>query len=106
MAGTNEILMIVTICSALFTNQIAFVSTTPAISAIKLDIGIEALQNTLFWYNNVAISAFILVAAHLGDVAFGNKKMFACGMAWCSLSSFAAALSVHVPSLFLISRVT
>lgn len=91
----------------MFTNQIGLGNTLATVSIIGESFRITN-PGQLSWLiagYSLTIGTFILIGGRLGD-EFGNKKLFVIGMAWYSLWSLVAGLSVfstHI--LFIFARV-
>lgn len=91
----------------MFTNQIGLGNTLATVGLIGESFGITS-EGQLSWLiagYSLTIGTFILVGGRLGD-EFGNKRVFVIGMAWYSLWSLVAGLSVYSSHvLFIFSRV-
>lgn len=91
----------------MFTNQVGLGNTLTTVGVIGESFGITS-QGQLSWLiagYSLTIGTFILIGGRLGD-EFGNKKMFVIGMAWYSLWSMVAGLSVYSSHvLFIFARI-
>ncbi|KAH6678020.1 major facilitator superfamily [Halenospora varia] len=103
----RHILFVGTLCTAMFTNQVGLGNTLATVGVISESFGITN-PGQLSWQiagYSLTIGTFILIGGRLGD-EFGNKRVFVIGMAWYSLWSLVAGLSVFSSSvLFVFARV-
>lgn len=91
----------------MFTNQVGLGNTLTTVGVIgnSFDITDPGELSWLIAGYSLTIGTFILIGGRLGD-EFGNKKMFVLGMAWYSLWSLVAGLSVYSSHvLFTFARV-
>ncbi|KIN08830.1 hypothetical protein OIDMADRAFT_37859 [Oidiodendron maius Zn] len=107
LSTPRQILFVGTLCTAMFTNQVGLGNTLATVGVIGESFGITN-PGQLSWLiagYSLTIGTFILIGGRLGD-EFGNKKIFVIGMAWYSLWSLVAGLSVYSSYvLFIFARV-
>ncbi|EED21152.1 MFS transporter of unkown specificity [Talaromyces stipitatus ATCC 10500] len=107
LSTPRQILFVGTVCTAMFTNQAGLGNTIGTVCIIGESF---AINNTgqLSWLiagYSLTIGTFILIGGRLGD-EFGSKRMFVLGMAWFSIWSLVAGLSVYSSDvLFIFARV-
>ena len=107
LSTPRQILFVGTLCTAMFANQVGLGNTLATVGVIGESFGITN-PGQLSWLiagYSLTIGTFILIGGRLGD-EFGNKKIFVIGMAWYSLWSLVAGLSVYSSHvLFIFARV-
>jgi MFS family permease len=91
----------------MLTHKISIGNTLATVGVIEESLGITN-EDQLSWLiagYGLAIGTFILIGGRLGD-EFGNKRMLIIGMAWYSLWSLIACLSVYSSHvLFILCRI-
>ncbi|KUJ08298.1 MFS general substrate transporter [Mollisia scopiformis] len=107
LSTPRQILFVGTLCTAMFTNQVGLGNTLTTVGIIGESFGITN-SGQLSWLiagYSLTIGTFILIGGRLGD-EFGNKRLFVIGMAWYSLWSLVAGLSIYSSHvLFVFARV-
>ncbi|KAK9591495.1 hypothetical protein V6Z92_004552 [Aspergillus fumigatus] len=103
----RQIPFILTICSAMYTNQLGLGQTMDIVRIIGDWYGITN-SNELSWLvagYSLTIGTFVLIAGRLGD-DFGHKRMFVIGMGWYALWTLVCGLAVYSTQvLFIFARV-
>ncbi|PKX97740.1 MFS general substrate transporter [Aspergillus novofumigatus IBT 16806] len=92
----RQIPFILTICSAMYTNQLGLGQTMDIVRVIGDWYGITN-SNELSWLvagYSLTIGTFVLIAGRLGD-DFGHKRMFIIGMGWYALWTLVCGLAVY-----------
>lgn len=107
LSTPRQILLVLTLCTAMFTNQVGLGNTLTTAGIIGNSFGLTSTAqfSWLIAGYSLTIGTFILVGGRLGD-EFGNKRMFVLGMGWYALWSLVCGLSVysgHV--LFIFARI-
>ncbi|KAJ5178555.1 drug resistance protein [Penicillium coprophilum] len=92
----RQIVLIITVCSSMFTNQLGLCNSLTTLEIIGKSFGVTnpgKLSWTISGYG-LTLGTFVLIGGRLGD-EFGNKAIFITGMGWLALTSMMAGASVY-----------
>ncbi|KAG5926797.1 hypothetical protein E4U53_002992, partial [Claviceps sorghi] len=107
LSRPREALFVAIVCMAQFCTQAAYMSTLVLLATIGQSFHVASAPR-LAWLvagYSLTVASFILFSGRLGDV-LGYKRMLLAGLAWFSLWSLVAGLSVYADyTLAVLSRV-
>ncbi|KJK74680.1 Drug resistance protein [Metarhizium anisopliae BRIP 53293] len=107
LSPVREAVFVAVVCMAQFCTQAAFMGTLVLLRTIGDSFGVSSPPR-LAWLvggYSLTVGTFILFSGRLGDV-FGYKRVLLAGLAWFSLWSLVAGLSVYSSyTLAVLSRV-